>query len=442
MYKMNKKIISAILLLMLLITSISVMSVSSTQCDEQEEFVDLELTKEVFTCDLECYNNLWCNPCNPDEYDFENSSLLKFELTLENNGPDNASWIIVKDFMPDNFTIVDYSDNKGIFNIFTNTWTIFELKNGETAKLKLFVITEKFGTFTNIAEVIEAEQEDTDSTPGNNDPSEDDYDSVTFTIEKDSNSDDDNSDDDNQNNNKHSKSNNNQKKSEPKEEPNQKPTADVSNGENIDAFVGENILFDGSPSYDIDGQIVEWFWDFDDKTSGEGELIDHNFTKPGMYLVKLKVTDDDDATDFYNLTVDITWPNRAPFKPEIITDKTNGEIDIEYIFSFISTDPDGDMIKYLIEWGDGTQSISDFIKSGEKLNLTHIWKNSGEYNITVKAFDNELYSENETISFKINEKSELKTDILPFGVLALIVVAITAFLVAIIEFKRRKFMKK
>jgi PKD domain-containing protein len=58
------------------------------------------------------------------------------------------------------------------------------------------------------------------------------------------------------------------------------------------ALVNESITFDGSSSYDLDGIIVNWTWDFGDSYIGYGETIIHKYAESGNYTVILKVMDD------------------------------------------------------------------------------------------------------------------------------------------------------
>ncbi len=53
--------------------------------------------------------------------------------------------------------------------------------------------------------------------------------------------------------------------------------------------------FDASGSYDIDGEIVSYEWDFGDGTSAIGDLVEHTFGEAGIYEVTLTVTDNDEA---------------------------------------------------------------------------------------------------------------------------------------------------
>jgi len=56
--------------------------------------------------------------------------------------------------------------------------------------------------------------------------------------------------------------------------------------------VGEWILFDASASYDPDGRLVDFVWDFGDGTSTRGTRVGHAFEEIGVYSVRLTVEDD------------------------------------------------------------------------------------------------------------------------------------------------------
>jgi len=60
---------------------------------------------------------------------------------------------------------------------------------------------------------------------------------------------------------------------------------------------GAEIQFDGSGSYDPDGEIVKYLWDFDDGTTSNEIQPTHTFTTPKGYDVSLTVTDDEGATN-------------------------------------------------------------------------------------------------------------------------------------------------
>ena len=65
------------------------------------------------------------------------------------------------------------------------------------------------------------------------------------------------------------------------------------------------IMFDASCSYDSDGTIVEYNWDFGDGVMGSGITYNHTYIVNGTYTVKLTVIDNDHSTDTitYNVTI-------------------------------------------------------------------------------------------------------------------------------------------
>ncbi|MFO7618996.1 MAG: PKD domain-containing protein [Thermoplasmata archaeon] len=61
------------------------------------------------------------------------------------------------------------------------------------------------------------------------------------------------------------------------------------------AAVNPTFRFDASGSYDIDGCIVSYGWDFGDGSIAQGIAVEHTYSVAGTYEVTLTVTDDDGA---------------------------------------------------------------------------------------------------------------------------------------------------
>ncbi len=61
------------------------------------------------------------------------------------------------------------------------------------------------------------------------------------------------------------------------------------------ALIGETVIFDGSASYDLDGTIDLYFWDFGDGSnySATDALASHAYSQGGVYQVALKITDNE-----------------------------------------------------------------------------------------------------------------------------------------------------
>jgi len=78
----------------------------------------------------------------------------------------------------------------------------------------------------------------------------------------------------------------------------------------------------------------------------------------------------------------------APYPPSTPSGPTYGIIEVLYTYTTNTTDPNGDQIYYLIDWGDGTDTgwIGPY-DSGDTVNSTHKWISPGNYEILVKAKD-------------------------------------------------------
>ena len=61
--------------------------------------------------------------------------------------------------------------------------------------------------------------------------------------------------------------------------------------------VGEVITFDASASFDPDGEIKEYIWEFGDGETAKGKIVEHKYEKEGVYEVKLTVIDNDGLED-------------------------------------------------------------------------------------------------------------------------------------------------
>ena len=85
--------------------------------------------------------------------------------------------------------------------------------------------------------------------------------------------------------------------------PNLKPIASSSSP--YSGTAGKSITFNGSGSYDLDGTIESYTWDFGDGNFGHGNVTSHTFENEGTYEVTLYVVDDDGDTNSTSVTVTI-----------------------------------------------------------------------------------------------------------------------------------------
>ena len=112
--------------------------------------------------------------------------------------------------------------------------------------------------------------------------------------------------------------------------PNQPPVSDP-NGP-YTSTEGVPITFDGSGSYDPDGIIVSYAWDFGDGDTGTGVSPTHTYAEAEIYTVTLTITDDDAFTDTTTTTAEAEIDTWAEINEELdaLIEKVNS-IDIANI---------------------------------------------------------------------------------------------------------------
>lgn len=111
--------------------------------------------------------------------------------------------------------------------------------------------------------------------------------------------------------------------------------------------LGKEAAFDGSKSYDPDGEVAEWRWDFDGDgaADAEGPSPRWRFTSPGARKVRLVVRDAFGAEDDVQLAVDVT--NAAPVPVLGLPARPVSGEDLVFDAGG-SSDPDSPIAKY--EW--------------------------------------------------------------------------------------------
>jgi uncharacterized repeat protein (TIGR01451 family) len=105
---------------------------------------------------------------------------ITFTVNLNNTGPDAATGVQVTDLLPSGLTFVSANPSQGGYN--NGLWTVGTVNNGATATLTLIAKATNTGSFSNTAQVTAANQPDPDSTPGNNNPAEDDQTTIGVNV--------------------------------------------------------------------------------------------------------------------------------------------------------------------------------------------------------------------------------------------------------------------
>jgi len=150
---------------------------------------------------------------------------------------------------------------------------------------------------------------------------------------------------------------------------------------------------------DPEGDKIKYYFNWGDGTgewtdfvnSGTQVTKTHTWARAGTYNVKIKAQDENGAESQWSieLTVHmITEDNNPPNKPAKPIGPTNGQSNIEYTYQIMTTDPEDDLIYYLVDWGDGTDSgwIGPY-NSGDAVFVKHKWSSRDVYTVKVKAKD-------------------------------------------------------
>jgi len=79
--------------------------------------------------------------------------------------------------------------------------------------------------------------------------------------------------------------------------------------------------------------------------------------------------------------------NRAPLTPAAPSGTAKGWAGTSYSYSTVSTDPDGDTLRYTFNWGDATTTTTGAYNPGATAYGSHTWPRPGTYWVYVRATD-------------------------------------------------------
>ncbi|BCH23264.1 PKD domain-containing protein [Mesorhizobium sp. L-8-3] len=153
-------------------------------------------------------------------------------------------------------------------------------------------------------------------------------------------------------------------------------------GKDVTVKVGEEVTLDGSASSDPDGSILSYRWDLGDGNSSSGIRNRHIYQFPGTYPVKLTIGDDGPdvalvAGDEFVVTV-LPSANAAPVAAlSGPTAVRTGEVVL--FDGQASADPDGNILQYRWDFGDGGVS--------NDASPRHTFHAAGTYDVRLRVTD-------------------------------------------------------
>ena len=140
-------------------------------------------------------------------------------------------------------------------------------------------------------------------------------------------------------------------------------------------------------SWDANGPVTAWQWNFGDGTTSTQRNPVHTYAGPGNYTVTLTAYDPEGATNQASKIVSIAAPNVAP-----VANFTYSRTARTITFTDTSTDSDGTVVYWYWVFGDGTPAATT-------RNTSHTYASAGTYTVTLYVYDDDgaMHSKQQTI---------------------------------------------
>ena len=178
---------------------------------------------------------------------------------------------------------------------------------------------------------------------------------------------------------------------------NQPPVANA--GGPYSAAVGAPVTLNGAASRDPDGSIASYAWNFGNGTSGSGATPSVTYATAGTFSVTLTVTDNGGATGQASTTVTATANTQPPVANA--GGPYAGAVNVAISFNgAASQDPDGSVVSYLWNFGDGTTA------SG--VTAVHAYAAAGSYTVRLTVTDNDGLTNSASTTAQVSDGTGLQ----------------------------------
>ncbi|GEM_PF-4145299 len=138
------------------------------------------------------------------------------------------------------------------------------------------------------------------------------------------------------------------------------------------------VSFDASASYDRDGTITDYRWEFDDGTGWvAGKQVEHEFARPGRYSVTLMVVGDSGVG---RTSTTVRVQNNPPVASFSFDPSDPFEDETVLFYGGDSYDPDGDtIVRWSWDFGDGNTATGEVVE--------HVYTTPGNFTVTLTVED-------------------------------------------------------
>lgn len=142
---------------------------------------------------------------------------------------------------------------------------------------------------------------------------------------------------------------------------------------------GDSVLFDARQSFDPDGRVAGYRWEFDDLGNPlDAPTVERAYVTPGVWSAQLIVTDDSgvaNGTASDDVTIRVNHAPEAEAGPEIVSERLYVSFD-----GSGSSDADGDALVHRWDFGDGSPPVFG-------VQVTHAYETPGVYPVTLRVDD-------------------------------------------------------
>jgi PKD repeat protein len=166
-------------------------------------------------------------------------------------------------------------------------------------------------------------------------------------------------------------------------------------------LTGEIVYFNASDSHDDDGVISSYYWDFGDAANSTDIFVNHTYADDGVYTVFLTVTDDDGAANTTSQM--ITVLNRSPVASFIASATTVFVNETITFNASTSEDPDGTIVTYLWNFGDGANATGIIVN--------HAYTINGTYLVILNVTDNDGATTQSNVTINVMEGTPAMTGV-------------------------------
>jgi parallel beta-helix repeat protein len=170
------------------------------------------------------------------------------------------------------------------------------------------------------------------------------------------------------------------------------PVADA--GPDRTVILNEPASFSGSASYDVDGTIVSYAWDFGDGNNGSGIDVSHSYATAGTYTLTLTVTDNGGLTGIDRATIHVNTRPVARGGPDKVAEIN----ETVYFDGSASSDVDGTVTAWHWDFGDGA--------TADGVQVNHRYGASGNFTVTLTVTDDDSATGQDTVLVRVGSPGD------------------------------------